>query len=70
MTIHNQHAGSFKGTCPNCGYCPCCGRSLSPAFAPYYIPTTTPYWYQPGYSPQWTVTRTSGNIGTGQGNVS
>lgn len=31
--------------CPNCGYCPHCGRS-GYGFVPQY-----PWWYQPYYTP-------------------
>lgn len=33
--------------CPNCGYCPCCGR---PHYQPSYQPYYTPYWGIPSYT--------------------
>ena len=46
-----------NSVCPNCGYCPCCGR---PNY-PYWM---GPYWYRPYfpytdplyYGPIWTMT--------------
>lgn len=43
------------GVCPNCGYCPCCGRSNTPK------PITYPWPIYPGiypiqpYSPPWST---------------
>lgn len=52
--------------CPNCGYCPCCGRINNPV-VPYYPPW--PEYPQPyvgdwswATGPAW-ITRTSTNIG-------
>jgi len=40
-------------TCPNCGYCPHCGRSAAP-------PPVYPYWpSHPWYTPFWAVTPNS-----------
>lgn len=35
-------------TCPNCGYCPHCGRSAQPHFTPYIQPSPT---WNPTYTP-------------------
>lgn len=48
----NQHP------CPNCGYCPACGRGYN--FTPY--PNQWPYPYYP--YPYWdTTTQTTGSLG-------
>lgn len=36
------------GPCPNCGYCPCCGRSNHPV----------PIYPFPPYTPVWVTTQT------------
>ena len=41
--------------CPNCGYCPHCGRSNQPQFVPYR--TGYPYWYVDYSNPQVTFTK-------------
>ena len=37
----------FFHTCPNCGYCPHCGRGgyRTYPYQPPYVPYTTPIWY-------------------------
>ena len=43
-----------KNSCPNCGYCPHCGRAnVYPSFQPYWGPNTAP-WY-PSYPPTWII---------------
>jgi hypothetical protein len=35
-----------QNACPNCGYCPHCGRGghhAAPYYSPYYTPYTVPY---------------------------
>jgi hypothetical protein len=45
------NAEQAKQSCPNCGYCPHCGRSTSPHY---------PWWQRPWYSgPYWQVTPTA-----------
>lgn len=34
------------GPCPNCGYCPCCGRPRTPVYGP-----VLPWWQQPTQPP-------------------
>lgn len=40
---------NHKSTCPNCGYCPHCGRSnAQPAFQPSFpTPGVDPFWQIP-----------------------
>src|SRR5438445_352710 len=58
-------AHSLNGPCPNCGYCPYCGRSGYFRLNPY-----TPYWYtslNPSISTTWPTT-TSGWTPQGEKN--
>ena len=60
-----QREAAMTGTCPHRGYCPHCGRSSRPYFAPTYPPWSTPYqpwWWQQPYSGF--TTTTGGAIGT------
>jgi hypothetical protein len=55
--------GESMKTCPNCGYCPHCGRSAQPVypptFVPYWPPTLpvypSPWWQVPPMGPTWTT---------------
>lgn len=54
---HAEDPLPVKGVCPNCGYCPCCGRGgyQQAPYWPTYPPNPTPsipYW--PGY-PTWPI---------------
>lgn len=57
-----------KSACPNCGYCPACGRSNAPVrfqfYPPWYVPQPSPWW-QPTYP--WTVT--GGSLGAVSGSA-
>ena len=76
MTYHvdPQGVATYQGeqsaqqhVCPNCGYCPCCGRrnlTVDP-YVPYY-PPYTPIWIVPHYTPS----MFSGYIGDGPGYTS
>lgn len=57
--LHEKlHREQAQNACPNCGYCPHCGRGG------HYV---YPYYYQPWY-PNWptittpTITSTTGNL--------
>lgn len=57
----NGNSANFVNTCPNCGYCPCCGRPKG------WYPQQQPQWPYPYYP---TVTWTFGSSeGTSGGNV-
>jgi hypothetical protein len=50
-----QATGDFQDRCPNCGYCPNCGRKNAAPLIPY--PYFVPY-YQPAFPPMypWPIT--------------
>ena len=51
--LEQYKALKTKETCPNCGYCPHCGRSAQPYYPQPYYPVT-PWWQAPYYpQPTW-----------------
>lgn len=54
----NPHAGIYGGGCPNCGYCPHCGRGARPFFTG---PHSGPQWIGGAGIPMTTTSLGLGN---------
>ena len=51
MKINPMHSKTQGSVCPNCGYCPTCGRPDNRWLSPWYPPYNPWPWYQPWYTP-------------------
>jgi hypothetical protein len=69
MAKPKSKAPSKQHACPNCGYCPHCGRSDQPPVipAPYPVPIPARPWperpHRPWYGPYWSVTPPNPEVG-------
>lgn len=51
--------------CPNCGYCPTCGRARQQWISPYPVPVPVPYPVYPPVYPRWYAGGVIGGVSGG-----